>query len=182
MSLLKFFGLGGPAERSGEGDASKRVREIVQALERLDPDRARHIAAFAYILSRVARADLEISPEETLAIERIIRDLGGLEEAEAILVVQMAKTQSALFGGTDDYLVTRDFFRIASREEKVALLHCLFAVSAADQKISAVEDQEIRQIASEMALDHADFIEARSRYREYLSVLKDPQEPPPPSA
>jgi len=181
MSLWKLLGLGGHgAGRSREGDASKRVRDIVQALERLDPDRARHIAAFAYILSRVARADLEISPEETLTMERIIRDLGGLEEAEAILVVQMAKTQSSLFGGTDDYLVTRDFFRMASREEKLALLHCLFAVSAADRNISAVEDQEIRQIASEMALGHADFIEARSRYREYLSVLKDPQEPPAP--
>ena len=179
MSLLKFFGLGGPRDEE-EGESSKRVRDIVQALERLDPDRARHIAAFAYILSRVARADLTISPEETLTMERIVRDLGGLEEPEAILVVQMAKTQSALFGGTDDYLVTRDFYRIASRDEKLALLHCLFAVSAADQNISAVEDQEIRQIASEMALGHADFIEARSRYREYLSVLKDPQEPPPP--
>jgi len=183
MSLLKFLGLEGPhGDRPGEGDASKRVREIVQALDRLDPERARHIAAFAYILSRVALADLEISPEETLAMERIVRELGGLEEAEAILVVQMAKTQSALFGGTDDYLVTRDFYRMASREEKLALLHCLYAVSAADQNISAVEDQEIREIASEMGLDHSDFIEARSQYRDYLSVFKDRQEPPPPTS
>src|SRR5205809_4030628 len=33
-----------------------RSRKIVAALDRLEPDRARHIAIFAYILSRVARS------------------------------------------------------------------------------------------------------------------------------
>ena len=182
MSLWKLLGFEpgrGSEGRGSDADASKRVREIVEALERLDPDRARHIAAFAYVLSRVARADLEISREETLAMERIVRELGGLEEAEAILVVQMAKSQGVLFGSTDDYLVTRDFYRSATREEKLALLECLFAVSAADKTISAVEDQEIRQIAGEMMLSHADFIAARSKFRDYLSVLRDPEAPPP---
>jgi len=182
MSLWKLLGFEpgrGSEGRASDADASKRVREIVEALERLDPDRARHIAAFAYVLSRVARADLEISREETLAMERIVRELGGLEEAEAILVVQMAKSQGVLFGSTDDYLVTRDFYRIATREEKLALLECLFAVSAADKTISAVEDQEIRQIAGEMMLSHADFIAARSKFRDYLSVLRDPKAPSP---
>ena len=41
---------------------TETVRKIVTALESMDPDRARFVAAFAFILCRVARADLHISP------------------------------------------------------------------------------------------------------------------------
>jgi len=84
----------------------------------------------------------------------------------------MAKTQAILFGGTENYLVTREFNRLATREEKLALLRCLFAVSASDDSISVMEDNEIRRIADELRLTHEDFIAARSEFRKYLSVLR----------
>jgi len=177
-TIMEFLGLrdrAGGAERSG-GAETETVRRIVDALDRLDPGRARYVAAFAYNLSRVARADLQVSREETLAMERIVRELGGLPEEQAILVVQMAKSQTALFGGTENFLVTREYNRIASREQKLALLECLFAVSAADRSISTVEDNEVRKISRELQLEHSDFIAARSAFREHLAVLK--QSPP----
>ena len=68
MSVLDLLGLASWRQRSGAADGSREtetVRAIVAALDRLDPDRARFIAAFACILSRVARADLSISDAET---------------------------------------------------------------------------------------------------------------------
>jgi uncharacterized tellurite resistance protein B-like protein len=106
-------------------------------------------------------------------MERILQGLGGLPEEQAILVVQMAKTQNLLFGSTENFVVTREFNNSATRPQKLALLQCLFAVSSADQTISTTEDNEIRKIASEIKLDHHDFIAARSAYRQYLGVLKD---------
>ena len=97
---------------------------------------------------------------------------GGIPEELAVVVVQMAKTQNQLFGSTENYLVTREFERIASREQKLALLDCLFAVTAADENITAEEDNVVKQIASELKLSHDDYIAARSRFREYLAVLK----------
>jgi uncharacterized tellurite resistance protein B-like protein len=88
------------------------------------------------------------------------------------LVVQIAKSQATLFGGTENFLVTREFNKMASREQKLALLECLFAVSAADESISNVEDREVRQIANELQLTHQDFINARLMYKEHLAVLK----------
>lgn len=175
VSLLKrLFGVedwepSAPAS-SAETDT---VRKITEALDRLEPDRARYVAAFAYVLSRVASADMEISPEETRAMEAIVTERGGLPEEQAIIVVQMAKTQSRLFGGTENYLVTREFNRIATREQKLALLDCLFAVSASDESIVSAEDTEVRKIASELGLAHGDFIAVKSRYREHLEVLKN---------
>ncbi len=141
-------------------------------MEHLEPERARHIAAFAFILGRVAYADLEISAEETRTMERLVMERGGLPESQAVLVVEIAKSQNKLFGATEDYLVTRQFENFASREEKLALLDCLFAVAAADENISTTEDNAIHQIAAELKIEHPDLIAIRSRYKQYLAVLK----------
>jgi uncharacterized tellurite resistance protein B-like protein len=174
MSVWKLLGL---EKHKVLADAAspetETVRKIVNALDGMEPPRARYIAAFAYLLSRVAHADLDISPEETRVMERIVMERGGLPEEQAILVVQMAKTQTRLFGGTENFLVTQEFNEIATREQKLALLHCLYAVSAADESISTREDNEIRNISKELLLSHQDFIDVRLEYRNYLSVLKN---------
>ena len=69
-------------------------------------------------------------------MERIVMQRGGLTEAQAVVAVQIAKSQNALFGGTDDYLVTRELAASTTRDEKLALLDCCFAVSAADRDIT----------------------------------------------
>jgi uncharacterized tellurite resistance protein B-like protein len=171
MSILRFLKL--DQERPGVSAAeTETVRKITRRLDALEPERARYIAAFAYILSRVARADMNISPEETAAMERIVVELGKLPEEQAIIVVQMAKSQNALFGGTENYLVTREFNRIATREQKLALIECLYAVSAADESISTLEDNEVSQIADELRIEHRDLVSVRSSFREHLAVLK----------
>ena len=175
--ILKLLGYDpGAAAGARESAETDTVRKIVAALDRLEPDRARYVAAFAYILSRVARADLTISEPEVRAMEAIVEREGGLSPEQAILVVQMAKTQAILFGGTENYLVTREFNKLATREMKLGLLRCLFAVSASDESVSVQEDNEIRRISKELHLTHEDFIETRSVFREHLSVLRKPPE------
>ena len=172
MSILEMFGWRGDKKAQAPPAASadtETVRKIAAALDRLDPGVARYIAAFAYILSRVARADLSISEDEQRTMEELVRDKGGLEEAQAVMVVHMAKTQSILFGGVENFLVTREFDKIATRDQKIALLHCLFGVSAADHSISSAEDTTIRTIAEELHLDHADFIAVKSAYGHLLA-------------
>ncbi len=177
MSIAEFLGLSANKSSSAApATETETVRKIVAALDQMDVEKARYIAAFAFILCRVARADLNISPSEIRIIERIIMERGGLPEEQAVLVVQMAKTQSILFGGTEDFMVTREFNRIATREQKIALLHCLFAVSS-DELISTVEDNEISQICSELQLSHDDLISVRANYSGQRAVLRPPKSP-----
>ena len=180
MGILELFGIN-QKDPWEEQDASppETVRQISEKLNGMDRDEARYIAAFAYILGRVAHADLDISEEETHEMERLVEGLGGLPEEQAILVVQLAKTQNLLFGSTENFVVTREFSRLASREQKIALLNCLFAVSSSDQSISTAEDNEIRRITQELRLDHRDFIAARAAYKEHLDVLKRPSDSEP---
>lgn len=172
MGIFDRFGWGATPAAPGAAADTETVRKIAAALDRLDPDHARYVAAFAYILSRVARSDLEISDEEQLEMERLVREKGNLPPEQAVIVVQMAKTQSLLFGGVENFLVTREFDKIATREQKLALLHCLFAVSAADRSISTAEETTIRQIASELHLGHADFISVKSAYVDSLATRR----------
>jgi uncharacterized tellurite resistance protein B-like protein len=169
VSIRSFLGI--PDQHTASAD-TETVRKVIEALDQMDPSRARFIAAFGYILSRVANADLTISPEEVHAMERIVMERGGLPEEQALIVIQTAKTRAQLFGGTENFLVAREFSRIATREEKLALLDCLFAVAAAEGGISATEDNEIRQIVNELGLGHPDFIAVRSRWKDQLNVLK----------
>lgn len=171
MSILKMLGFGREQEESRAGDTDA-VRRIVNELEHMDPDRARHIAAFACILGRVAIADQVVSEAETRLMERVVMERGGLPEEQAIIVVQMAKSQNQLFAGTEDFLVTREFNDVATYDQKRALVECLFAVSAADGSISLAEEHQIARVASELKVEHADLVQARVAYRDYLSVLK----------
>ncbi len=170
-TILNMLGLGEGSEQTVEGN-TETVRKIVTELEALDADKARYVAAFAYILGRVAHADLEISAQETRKMEKIVHSLGHLPEAQSVLVVQIAKSQNRLFGGTENYLVTREFLEISSAEQRQELLDCLFAVSAADESISGVEEAQIRQIASELGFSHRDYVTARSAYNEHREVLR----------
>jgi uncharacterized tellurite resistance protein B-like protein len=176
MSIRKFLGLGagetGSSNTTSSSAETDTVRKIVQQLDQLPEDQARYIAGFAYLLSRAARADLHVSEQETAVMERIVAHEGGLPQELAVVVVQMAKTQNQLFGATENYLVSREFERIATREQKLALLECLFAVTAADENITSAEDQVVKQISSELKLTHSDYIAARSLFREHLAVLK----------
>jgi len=174
MSIWKLFGFGNEASpRAAAGAETETVRKITAALDQLPPERARFLAAFAYILSRVAHADQKISPEETSAMEQIVMREGSLPEEQAVIVVQMAKTQSLLFGGIEDYVVTREYNNLANREEKLGLLHCLYAVAAASGSVSMAEDNVIRQISSELKLEHPDYIAVRLQHKEFLTVLKE---------
>ncbi|PYQ10072.1 MAG: hypothetical protein DMF83_01310 [Acidobacteria bacterium] len=175
MSIIEFLGLASKEKRAEASAETETVRRIVAALDQMDPERARYLAGFAFILCRVARADLKITTSETETMERILAERGALPLEQAILVVQMAKTQNILFGGTENFLVTREFNRIATREQKLALLDCLFAVSA-DDWISTIEENEISRICGELDLTHDDFISVRSAYREQLAVLRKPPE------
>jgi len=173
MSILKFLGFGKDQQSDHETSSqTETVRKIVKELDQMEPTKAKYVASFAYLLSRVAHADLDISDEETREMERIVMQQGGLEESQALIVVQMAKTQKTMFGGTENFLVTREFGEMATRQQKHALLKCLFGVAAADLSISTIEDNEISQIASELNLTTDEYTSVKTEFREYLAVLK----------
>ena len=171
-TILSFLGFDRRDDEEPVGGQTETVRKIVRELDALPPERARFIAAFAYVLSRVANADLEICEDETRKLEEIVCRFGHLPEEQAVLVVQIAKSQNRLFGGTENFQVTREFKELSTSEQRHDLVDCLFAVSAADGSISGEEELQVRQIAEELDLSHREYVEIRSAYNDRRSVIQ----------
>jgi uncharacterized tellurite resistance protein B-like protein len=148
------------------------LRDVVDALEQLEPERARYLARFAYLLGRVAHADRHVSIEETQAMERLVREEGRLSVDQSILVTSLAKSSNVLFGGTADFEVAREFSERASYEEKLALARCLFAVAATDQSISMAEETEIHRILGQLRVEPADLTALRIAHQPFLPGLR----------
>lgn len=155
-------------DRAASAPEPPPLRELVDALDRLEPERARHLARFAYLLGRVAHADRHVSPEETAAMERLVREEGGLSGEQAMLVVSLAKSSNVLFGGTADFIVAQEFADTASYEEKLALAACLFAVAATDDAISMPEETEIHRITNQLKVHPQDLKKLRVQHRASL--------------
>lgn len=147
------------------------LRDVINALDRLEPDRARHIARFAYLLGRVAHADRHVSARETETMEHLVCEAGGLSREQAMLVVGLAKSSNLLFGHSADYQVAREFADESTYEEKLALARCLFATAATDETISMVEETEVHRILTQLRIQPSDLTALRVEHRKYLPGL-----------
>lgn len=169
-NLLRFLGM---AEKPGPGEqADEALHPIASALDGLDPERARFFAAFAYVLARVAGADLRMETSETDAMVDTLGELAGLGPDEARLVVEIACARMDDLEATHNYLVTREFGRLSNSREKIQLLECLYTVAAADGVITGDESNDVASIAEEIGLSRADAIALRSRFRDKLAEFR----------
>jgi uncharacterized tellurite resistance protein B-like protein len=140
----------GDLERESVSAEADAVRRIAHELEMLDPRVASYLSGFALILARVANADLDICDEEIRRIESIVVECAGLPEAQAVLVVEIAKHRSRLCDAARTYDVTRRFRLNASRPQCRELIQCLYSVAGADGRVSDHEAAQIEQVAGEL--------------------------------
>ena len=166
-SLRSWLGL-----EAHEAQESAPLRETLDALDHLEPERARYLAAFAYLLGRIAHADHEVTEEETRAMEALVQEQGQLSTDQAMVVVQLAKTSNRLFGGTANFLIARQFSEMATYDQKLALMRCLFAVSSTDDAISTAEEGELHRIAKELRIDPPDLLALRIAHQRQLPGMK----------
>jgi len=171
VSILRWLGISDDAKPEAAAQTAS-VREISARLERLPPQTARYLAAFAYVLARGAGADLRIEDAEAAEMRRIVSELADLAPDEAELVVEIARSQVRLLGGTENYVVTREFKNLATRVQRAQLLECLFAVAAADGTVAPAESAEIIAIAEELGFTRAEANAVKAKYRERLSEFQ----------
>jgi len=166
-SLQGWLGLNEAAPAPDPGP----LRELLDALDKLDPKRAQFLARFAFLLGRVARSDERFSEEEARAMEIVLIEQARLPTAHAMLVVNLARTSKQLFSATTDFTVTQEFADTASYEERLALAHCLFAVAGSDERISTTEEAELHRITNQLRIERPDLQKIRLLYRPMLPGL-----------
>jgi uncharacterized tellurite resistance protein B-like protein len=151
---------------------TESIRRISAQLEALPLESRRFIAGYAYVLARVAHADLDVSPEELAFMEKAVVQVGHLTEPQAVLVVEMARNMTELYGATDDYVVTREFASNATQDQREDLLRTAFAMGAADHSITAPESAELNEVGKELGF-RADEVDAiRVEFSDQLAALQ----------
>lgn len=170
MSLLRFLGLGDSARGRESEPAS--LAEIGQQLELLAPDEARFVAAFSYLLARIAAADLSTDDAEREAMGERLQGFAKLDPDRAALLANAAIQAAATYSPSDDHLVARAFRDMSDASARIRLIRCLYAVAAADQNISTVEDNEIFEVAGAIGIPRSDVVAVRSEFKEYIGSLK----------
>ena len=151
---------------------SESIRRISAQIEALSLEERRFVAGFAYVLARVAHADLDVSASELAFIEHAVVEVGHLSEAQAVLIVDLARNMNELFGATEDYVVTREFARTASREQRESLLRIAFSLGAADDSISAAEVAELNEVGKELGFRSDEVDTIRDEFREQLAAIQ----------
>ena len=151
--IRRFLGVGPASPSSTDPDS---VQAISARLAALPSERARYLAAYAYVLARVAYADQQLHPDELTRIRALLVERGGLDEDQASLVADLAGSESSDRGGTQDNVVPR----------------LLASLAAADGTIEVSEEDEVRRIARQLGFHDSQFFDALARYRELRSVLR----------
>jgi len=145
---------------------------LAEHLTRFPPERLEYLAGFAGQLTRVAYSDDDLSDVERETISAILTKRAGLSESEAGVVIDLLLGQIKLLRGTEEYRLNRALNDHATREEREAVVDCLFAVAAADDSVSNVEDLEIRKIGHALEIPNERIMDIRGRYRDRLEILK----------
>ena len=170
MAILDLLGLKSSSEEPRSSGVSAALAHILDRLEHLPDERAHYVASLALVLARVASADLEVSSEEQKRMRAILRDLGELPDDQARIVSELATQRRQLRRA--EYVATRELRALTDEAGRLRVLDCVLAVSAADDSITLREEQEVRQVASELGLTHEQFTAARSRFADKREVLR----------
>lgn len=170
MSLLRFLGLGDKS--AGRGAEPASLVELGAELESLPPGEARFVAAFAYLLARIAGADLRTDETERVEIARHLEKFGDIPSAQAEVLATSAVRIADAHSPSDDHLVARAFRDMTEAPERLRLLRCLYAVAAADQTVSTQEDNEIFEVATAIGVAREQVVALRSEFKQYLGSMK----------
>lgn len=141
-----------------------RLPAALKDLELAKRWRLEELVILGALLTRVARSDENLSKEEEAAIARILRSQGA-SASETSLVI--AAAHEALESRHDIQGLTREVNK-HPYAVRIHVVELLFAVGFAEEGLSMVELESVREIAKLFWVSHQDFIAAKLRVRESL--------------
>ncbi|MDC0357952.1 TerB family tellurite resistance protein [Oligoflexia bacterium] len=168
MDLLKLFDFSSK-EKENLGTLFAKLSAL---LRDMPDDEVRYVTGLSGLLGKVAHSDLEFSEDELEKIQQIMQQSLGLATRKIAVVLDILRDLTVDLAGIEDHHYTRLVNACVNKDEKKAILESLFCVAAADRSITGEEEKTIRSIATGLALSNNDFIAAKTKYQEHLSVLQ----------
>jgi uncharacterized tellurite resistance protein B-like protein len=130
---------------------------------RLTSERRLHAVLMGALLQRVARADRSARDDEWERIRTVLASHGRFSAEEIEVVLEAIESGQAR--EADRQRLCAEFNRISQMEERLELLHGLFAVALADGDLSPEEEREIRLIGNFLWIEPQEFVRVRREAR-----------------
>ncbi len=146
-----------------------RVREHLPAA---DDATVRVVAALAGLLAAVAYADRNYSKAEEALVREVLARVHGMTPAGVEAVCGAMRRHVVEASTVQIPHCTRELRELGDAELRREVLDALVDLAAADGELATSETNLLRQIASSLGLNQADYNESQARYRERLSSLK----------
>ena len=141
-----------------------RRREKGQVALDLTEEEQRTLGLAGGLMAKVAHVDRDVTDEELAAMADTMQRHWTLDDDQAAFVAEVAA--SAVHASYDTLRMMREFTERTTLDERRHFVEALFAVAAADGKVSHEEHEEIRHISRSLLLTHRDFINAKLAARE----------------
>ena len=113
------------------------------------------------LMATIAHVDDHFDAAEKKALKRCLIDQFALKGKELTLLFDVVEEQACQ--GFDFYEVAKELNRVASFNDRIHLMECLFEVSIADGEMAHDEAEEIRRITKALRIPHKTFIERKVR-------------------
>jgi len=118
------------------------------------------------LLARIVHVDEGWSGREREVVEKALADRFGLDESTRELLLTVMDEEAGR--DTDLQRICSEYCRISTMEQRLEVLHALFAVASADSKISKEEVERIREIAHLLWISTPEYLAVRDRYRDRI--------------
>ncbi len=113
------------------------------------------------LMAAVAHVDDHFDPAEKKALKRCLTSQFSLKGKELTLLFEVVEEQARQ--GFDFHEVATELNRVASYNDRIHLMECLFEISTADGEMVHEEAEEVRRITKALRIPHKTFIEYKVR-------------------
>ncbi len=127
----------------------------------LPEERLYFICLVGTMLAAVAHVDDHFDPNEKKALKRCLGEQFSLKGKELTLLFEVVEEQARQ--GFDFHEVATELNRVASYNDRIHLMECLFEISIADGNMAHEEAEEVRRISKALRIPHKTFIEYKVR-------------------
>ncbi len=127
----------------------------------LPDERLYFICLVGTLMAAVAHVDDHFDPAEKKALKRCLTSQFSLKGKELTLLFEVVEEQARQ--GFDFHEVATELNRVASYNDRIHLMECLFEISIADGEMVHEEAEEVRRITKALRIPHKTFIEYKVR-------------------
>ena len=127
----------------------------------LPEERLYFVCLVGTLMATIAHVDDHFDPAEKKALKRCLADQFSLKGKELTLLFEVVEEQARQ--GFDFHEVATELNRVASYNDRIHLMECLFEVAIADGEMAHGEAEEIRRITKALRIPHKTFIEYKVR-------------------